>query len=153
MKKYVYEIPSIVPLENAGVGGYGFHVYLDSDLAVKARRDIINSHALNIFKEEGIKIVHSFFGKKYKGMPYGFAEDSWLVRGMFVPGDACDLSFNESALGNFLGSGWERMNKAGDKPIWVDYSPHNVDSINQAMCLRELFLNWANTANSCLNDD
>jgi hypothetical protein len=152
MKKYVYEVPAIRLLENAGPGGYGFHVYLDSDLAIKARKKQLEYHTFRIFRKEGTKIVQTFFGKKYKSMPYGFAEDSWLVRGMFVPGDACDLSFNESALNDFLGSGWERMNERGAKPIWVDYSPHNVDNIKQAICLRELFLNWANTANSCLSD-
>jgi hypothetical protein len=152
MRKYVYEVPAIVQLENVGPGGYGFHVYLDSDLAIKARKEIINPNALKNFEEEGVKIVRTFFGKSYKNMPYSFAEDSWLVRGMFVPGDACDLSFSQYNLEEFLGSGWKRMNEKGNKPIWVDYSPHNVDSMNQAMCLRELFLNWANTANSCLID-
>jgi hypothetical protein len=152
MRKYVYEVPAILPLEDAGVGGYGFHTYLDSDLAIKARREIMKPQAYDQFKTEGTKIVQSFFSQKYKGMPYGFAEDSWLVRGMFVPGDACDLSFNESALENFLGSGWEKVNSGKNNPIWLDYSPHNVDSIKQAQCLRELFLNWANITNICLND-
>jgi len=154
MKKYVYEIPAIVPLENAGLGGYGFNAYLDSDLAIKARRKIIEPPAFNLFKEEGIKIVQTFFGKKYKGMPYQFVEESWLVHAICIPyGDACDLALGQYSLESFFGSNWEKINKDEDrKPIWVDYAPHNVDSLNQAMCLRELFINWANKTNVCLND-
>jgi hypothetical protein len=86
-------------------------------------------------------------------MPYNFAENSWLVRGIFVPGDSCDLSFNESALNDFLESGWKKLNKGERrKPIWVDYAPHNIDNIKQARCLRELFLNWANKFNIYFND-
>jgi hypothetical protein len=154
MKKYVYEIPAILPLEEVGLGGYGFHVYLDSDLAMKARREIMKPLAYNQFKKEGIKIIQSFFDKKYKGMPYQFAEESWLVHAICIPyGDACDLALGQYFLERFFGSNWEKTNKENLKPIWVDYVPHNVDNIKQAQCLRELFLNWANVTNICLNSD
>jgi hypothetical protein len=153
MKKYVYEIPTILPLEHAGFGGYGFNVYLDSNLAVKARKEIMKPFTYNKFKEQGVEIVQAFFGKKHKEMPYKFAEESWLVHAICIPyGDACDLALNESGLRDFLGSGWERRVKEDTTPFWVQYSPHNVDSINQARCLRELFLNWANVTNSCLSE-
>lgn len=87
-------------------------------------------------------------------MSYRFAENSWLIRTIVIPyGNACDLSFNESALRDFLGSGWDKISQGKIKPLWVEYSPHNIDSLKQAMCLRELFLGWANNANYCLNYD
>lgn len=149
--KYVYQVPVIVPLENAGMGGYGFRVNLDSNLGIIARKELMIPNVKKTFVEEGSKIVESFFGKRFKMNPYKFAEDSWLVHAIFVPGDACDLALSESSLIDFFNSGWEEVKKGKYVPFSVEYSPHNVDTIEQAQCLRELFLNWANTTNILLN--
>jgi len=154
MKRYVYEIPAIFSKENVGPGGYGFTVYFDFDFGIKARREIMKPQTYNHFKENGIKIVRTFFGKKYNDMPYKFAEGSWLVHAICISyGDACDLALGQYCLEDFLGSGWKRMKERGASKYWVDYTPHNVDNIKQAMCLRELFINWANITNSCVNSD
>lgn len=50
----------IVPLENTGLGGYGFSVHLDSGLAIKARKEIMKEDAFKQFKKEGIEIIRSF---------------------------------------------------------------------------------------------
>ena len=150
--KYIYEIPAIIPLENAGVGGYGFNVNLDSKLGIKAREKIIDKKILSHFKEEGSKIVKSFFGKKFGMNPYLFVENSWLVHAICVPGDACDLSLSENSIRDFI-SDLEKVKIGKYIPFSVHYFPHNVDSFQQAQCLRELFLQWANVTNSCLNYD
>jgi hypothetical protein len=157
MKKYVYEVPVIFPRENSPFGSvYNFNAMLDGNLGLLARKKEINDHTYNVFKEEGIEIVKSYLSymdKKYNKMPYQFAEGSWLVHAICAPGDACDLALNEMSMRDFLSDGWEKLKNREKTPIWVDYTGHNVDSINQARCLRELFLYWANTANNCLNYD
>ncbi len=152
MKKYVYEVPAILPIDNFSLGGYGFTVYLDSGLAIKARSTEIKDSVYDHLKEDGIKLVRLYLDKKYNKMPYQFAEDSWLLHAICVPGDACDLALGQFSLEDFLGDGWKRM-KDSNTELFVDYAPHNVDTLKQALCLRELFINWANTANNCLNYD
>jgi hypothetical protein len=149
--KYIYQIPVIVPLENVGLGGYGFGVDLDSNFGIKARKEIMPLQTKKIFIKQGCEIVEYFFGKKFKMNPYMFAEDSWLVHVIGAPGDACDIALDESGLNYFFGSGWEELQKKKFVPFSIHYSPHNVDTFKQAQCLRELFLNWANRANIILN--
>jgi hypothetical protein len=148
---YIYSVPVIVPLENAGMGGYGFGVDLDSNFGIKARNTPIPDTSKKVFAEQGSKIVQHFFGKRFKMNPYQFVENSLLVHAICVPGDSCDLALDESGLSDFFNEGWEKIKKGKYIPFSVHYSPHNVDSFQQAQCLRELFLNWANSANLCLN--
>jgi len=156
MRKYVYEIPVISPREISSSGSnYNFHAILDGNLGLLARKKEIGEHAYAVFKEEGIEIVRSYLSymdKKYNQMPYQFAEGRWLVHAICVPGDACDLALSEMSIRDFLDEGLKKFGHQRT-PIWVDYTGHNVDNIDQARCLRELFINWANRTNICLNSD
>ncbi|MGY4884529.1 MAG: hypothetical protein ACP5NZ_03040 [Nanobdellota archaeon] len=156
MRKYVYEVPVISPRESSFSGSdYNFHAILDGKLGIIARNKEINDNSYNRLKKEGIEIVKSYLSymdKKYNQMPYQFVEGSWLVHAICVPGDACDLALSEMSMRDFLNEGLKKFDHQRT-PIWVDYTGHNVDNINQARCLRELFINWANLVNICFNND
>jgi len=79
------------------------------------------------------------FSKFGKQRAYHFFEDTSLVRAVCVPGNACDLALDESALG-YVGKFREKGEIIGD----LNFMQHNVDSFTQAVFLEVLFRKWAN---------
>jgi len=73
------------------------------------------------------------------GRIYHFFDNTCLVRGMCVPGNACDLALDESGL-----RGLEHFREKGQMPADLSYMQHNVDSFGQAVMLDVLFRNWTN---------
>lgn len=145
---YVYKVPTIIKLKDPGISGYNFNTYLDPNLAILARKEKLIEKSFNYIQESGRDILKSFFSEKVNN-PYVFVEDSWLVQSILVPGDACDLSLNESGLRDFI-SDWNKRQSKGLVPFATEYVCHNTDSFIQAQALRELFINWANLTNDVL---
>jgi hypothetical protein len=79
------------------------------------------------FKQFEKQRVHHFF------------EDTCLIRGVQVPGNACDLSIDESGLREL-----EEFKRQGKIQSNLGYMQHNVDSFMQAVFLELLFRRWAN---------
>jgi len=80
-----------------------------------------------------------YFKRFEKQRIHHFFEDTCLVRTLQVPGNACDLAVDESALREL-----ERFREKRIIEQNMGYMQHNVDSFMQAVFLEILFRNWAN---------
>lgn len=86
--------------------------------------------------------------------PYRFVDGSYLLRGISVPGNACDLFLEVSDLEDLLRFK-EEGGKSGSDVLPVDfanYTVHNVDLYDQALALRELFIAWTDSVALVLRD-
>ena len=110
----------------------------------------ISPERTNRFQSEGREIIklHRIKGMVHEKNPYHFIEESPLIQGVNVPGDAADLSLDEFWRDEFQSDSWRELIKTGEKQELppVSYTPHNIDTKDQAFCLLSLWLNWANTA-------
>lgn len=87
--------------------------------------------------------------------PFSFFENSngnltYLLRWVGVPGDACDLGLEGTELNN-LRDFFE--GKHNFPPPWIEYTPHNVDSVYQAYALTSAWLAWATFAEAVTSTD
>lgn len=146
-KKFIYEIPTIVPVRGLPYGQWGFRVQIDADAAFSAREKPVSLDFIERFQKMGREIVRAYGVKgMFSQNPYSFIESSALILGVSVPGDAADLSLDEFCNEDFQGEGWKEIREIGKThPLApFDYMPHNVDTKDQAFCLLALWLNWAN---------
>jgi len=133
---------------------WGFSTTIDPEFAVMARETKMEEKRRLRFVEGGYEIYKGFFPDLDDDIlrmtvPYRFVEESWLLHGVEVFGDACDLSLEEDGLESFFD---EEFREKAKYLYRVGYGPHNVDSMNQASCLLSLFLNWANSARAMFHD-
>lgn len=152
-KKFIYECSPLVPREDLTLGRWGFCIELDGNFAHVARQNEMTEFARNRFLEIGREIIGVYFPKhdmKLVHPPYHFVADSWLLQYVQVPGDACDLGFDQSALHEFC-TAWQSQREVTER-FPVNYGPHNVDNSAQAFCLQALWLNWANSAAAVLHE-
>ncbi len=145
MTDFIYEIDTIIPSEN--IRDFPVFIDLDYRFAVKARETEMPERILNNFLKSGKNIIQKF-GLNQLGIvtPYHFVKKSWLLHFCAVPGDACDLGLSNNSQTDFL----EYFDTIKEEPFpenaRVSYSPHNVDTKDQAFCLLNLWLHWANNA-------
>ena len=155
MPNFIYRIDPIVPVTRGPFRMCPVGADLDYDFAVKARSTEMSEEIRNKFVEIGNDITNKFFDTKKIGREtsYHFVKESWLLQYCTVPGNACDFGLEHNAQHDFL-EDFERtkqqQNLLRDFPI--SYTPHNVDTINQATCLLSLWLEWANLTKSFLID-
>jgi hypothetical protein len=159
-KNFVYALSGPSPPDNSGLGWWGFSAYLDRDFAVKLRETSMNERNYNRLNKEAREIVTKYDLDKMGEIanPYGFVEGSWLLWGIQVPGNSCDLSLDCDDRESFLENNFEKekdnikiQKKNKSKLIALDYIPHNIDNMEQAFCMSSLFTNWANQVNLCFN--
>lgn len=148
-KPLIYHIPAIVPLTTMPHGQWGYPVGLDVYSAIDLRKRRLSRETVEHLQAEGRRIIKLH---KIKGMfdvqnPYSFIEESRLLRGINIPGDATDLGLDDFWRDEFLGGQWRELPKFLGKQKFppVSYVPHNVDTKDQAFCLLAVWLNWANT--------
>ncbi|MEK6860202.1 MAG: hypothetical protein AABX54_05300 [Nanoarchaeota archaeon] len=151
-KQFVFDIQGFVPPENPKLGAWGIEIILDAEVAIRARKKLIDDKFREKAQEQARHIISGFritgFSLDRLGKiqnPYDFVEDSLLIRGIRVPGNACDIGLSESSRDDFC-EFWEDTQKNPDQVYRVRYTPHNVDNPMQAACLIFLFSYWANTA-------
>ena len=117
-KKFIYEIPVIVPIRSIPHSQWGFGVQIDPYVAFSAREKIVQPDFVERFQKEGREIVKAY---GVKGMvsqnPYSFIENSALISGVSVPGDAADLSLDEYCRENFQGDGWREIREIGKSSL------------------------------------
>lgn len=156
--RFIYQVPPIFPgcNEEGKHGGYGFSTSIDNEFAILARKTPMNDYSVNLLQKEGREIVKGFNLKGIceKNTPYFFAEGSWLLQHVQVPGDATDLGIDN--FSDFTDR-WEhylefaeKMKNKGESLGIMRYVPHNIDSYPQAVALLALWLNWANIASAIL---
>jgi hypothetical protein len=145
---FIYEIPVILPARDMPHSQWGFNVQIDPYIAFSAREKIVPPDFVERFQKYGREIVKLYGVKGMNSQsPYSFIEKSALILGVSVPGDAADLSLDEGCREDFQEQGWKEIREIGKtQPIApFSYTPHNVDTKDQAFCLLALWLNWANT--------
>lgn len=153
----IYRVDLFGPKDRQFPGDWGFTFELDNEVAIKLRDKKIKSSFVNNFQETGRGIIKGF-GLEEFGLiqnPYQFIEDSALIQGVNVPGNACDMYLDNYAMDNFMES-FERhkefilkikeIRPEDVRRVPVSYVPHNVDTPLQASGLLSLLLNWANWA-------
>ena len=156
-RDFIYQIPIIVPFEGdkyPKLGGYGFDIWMDGNFAIDARKMKMEERIFTKFQKDGEEIIKRFrLGKRmFREQAYQFFDNSWLLRSATVPGNACDLSFDN--INDFGGHGFEGYLKGLEEAkeyCKERYVPHNVDSFKQAMTLRELWLHWADIARALVD--
>jgi hypothetical protein len=153
----IYRVDLFGPKDRNFPGDWGFCFELNTEVAIKLRDEKINYSIVDNFQETGRSIIKGF-GLEEFGIinnPYHFIEDSALIQGVNVPGNACDLSLDDYAMDNFMESFESyksfilenKKTRLEDiRKVAVSYVPHNVDTPLQASGLLSLLLNWANWA-------
>ena len=155
---FIYQLPGIVRDGEMGWGLTEFSLgyLLDGDAAGRLRDMEMTDDVCERLQSRGRDIIGTFpkilTDMEVPKNPYLFLKGSSLLHGVSVPGDACDLSLDESGRDEF-GSRWEkvRLLQEGERPSFVMYTWHNTGIYVQAIAQRELFLDWANYAYVLLN--
>lgn len=148
-RTFIYQIPPLIPPKKPGLGCWGFSTELNPDFARKARETKLTKEFNDRMQNNGKNIIKLFFNIENTEdiySPYNFMENSFLLHYVQVPGDACDLGLSHICQEDFFKNDWERLKEQDLYPNYVTYSPHNVDSKEQAYCLLSLWLHWANGA-------
>lgn len=140
----------MIPPKEQGLGHWGFNVELDSDFARRLREHKMDEWREERFRKEALEIIKRY---KLNGLfdiprPYKFMEGSWLLHFVIVPGNAYALGLGQMCQEDFFENGWKTAKDTGLYPNYVAYDPHNVDTMNQVVCLLSLWVHWANTANT-----
>jgi hypothetical protein len=153
MRNFHYSIDLFYPKKDITFGRWGFNTYLDTKVALALRDIPIKADMAERLQVGGREIISGFKLDKLGKIkhPYVFVEDSCLLRGVQVPGDACDLSLGESETRDYVSDFdshrkfmAEYLERKGEIAP-VHYTPHNIDNQQQASALLSLWLNWANT--------
>ena len=134
-----------------GMGGQGFMIHLDPDYAKRFYETELNERGHDHLQDHGKRIivgaglVESIEDTRN---PFVFVENdegnrTFLLHYLSVPGDACDLGIDGSKMGY-----WKPFfkGKGGRTEFWVDYTPHNVDSMQQSHALLSAWLAWVGGA-------
>jgi len=142
-RKFIYRVDHFLPPQDTGLGQYGFCVYLDRDFASQTLDKKIDSKVQEDFQKRTKEmIVKKVFSDEYILPPFMFVEDSLLVQSFHVPGNASDLGVDWNTI--------HSLKKDDCFRNYLEYSPHNVDSMNQAFTLLSLFTYWVDCAEATL---
>jgi hypothetical protein len=157
----IYRFQAFGPKDRIFPGCWGFDAELDSRVALVLRQMEMKSEVKERFQESGRMTIKGYGLNKMGEIknPYSFVDDSFLLRGLKVPGDSCDLALGESDRENYLDD-FARYKKWAEenpqeflrRPVPVSYMPHNVDTPLQASALLNLFVDWANLAEVLCNE-
>lgn len=139
--KFHYEILGFSPRNDLTLGGYGFSIYLDKELAKKAFEQELTEYgyknltemATNIIIDVGLAKKDEIIHPPYNFFPNKKNNLTCLLQFCDVPGNACDL-----------GASWDQIEdlKRDSYKNYIEYHPHNVDTSRQAYALLSIWLNW-----------
>jgi hypothetical protein len=141
--EFYYRFDSLTPKEGPH-SNCNFNAYLKGDLARKAFEQKLNENFYKTLQEDGGKLIKLNFKEK-NFCPYKFAENkegnlTMLLRGIFVPEDACDLSIDGGYYSNIVANPEMWLTDS----LSLRYVPHNIDNQLQANTTLILWLEWAN---------
>jgi hypothetical protein len=155
---FLYRVQGFVPpaKDETRMGMYGFGIELDLEFAKRAFGKELSDKVHERFQERGKEIVRRTFQKyNFIPEPYFFSGNengavsslrgnrTFLASSFIVPGDACSLDLD-----------WmESSHLKEEKPHqnFIEYSPHNVDSMQQAYTLFSLFAKWADIVEATIS--
>lgn len=130
------------------LGGWGFSIGLKGDFARKCLEHKLTEQNVERFNEIGKKLLAKTFKDKDFRDPYHFFDDTkdhcLLLKWLTVPGNACDLGSSGVT---------PKQIKVYHNERFLEYDPHNVDTMSQACLLLTLFLQWHDFAVAILTPD
>ena len=137
------------------MSSYNFNVYLDFDLAKKMyMTEMTERGHENLTKIAGMIIKRNFGeGRLLSRQPYKFVENeedklTCLLQYCDVPGDATGIGIDGMDINSLVRAFKEDPQRNIFRLRGVTYSPHNIDTINQAYTLLSIWLNWINLTKS-----
>ncbi len=156
---FLYRLEGFTPPNERGSGRYGFGIKLNLDFAKKAFGNELPEPAYEGLIKRGERVVGAIFPNegKYLHEPYMFTKndngkpaslrgkDTFLANSFIVPGNACSLVL-----------GWgeqELITIPKSYKNYVEYSSHNVDSMEQSYALLSLFTTWFEATDATLYED
>jgi hypothetical protein len=138
--KGLYSIENFLTMADGEPGGYGFAVVLSAPVATRFLQ-MKRSDGGN-FVEELRQLIIRRFGRSAEHNPEpDFFGDTWLLLGIKVPGNCACFGVDGSTRGTI-----EKKSEARE-PLRRDlrYSPHNLDTLEQAAAILAVWLYWFNT--------
>lgn len=134
---YHYKIIGFCPRTDLSMGRWGFHVELDFDFAVRLHMFKLKAAEQRELRKRFRAIAMTISAKQYplfEDYPrVSFLDDSMLISNIAVPGDACGLDIDDSR---------EIRSRERHRLSVVQYHPHNVDVMVQAVQLLAVFAEW-----------
>ncbi len=149
---FIYKIPVLVP--PSGLADWNFAIDLDLDFAKRARERHLDLDFYDYLNKQGNDIINNFEGLKAEpgNRPYKFFRNSFLLLFIDGLGDSSNLGLETGYINYFSQKEWKTkklenfsfhdIRCSSDKVI---YTPHNVETSENAQCLLNLWLNWANS--------
>lgn len=117
---------------------------VDADFVSRCLNHKLERKNQESFNNFGIQILRNIFNYKegfFLHDPFFFINDTLLIQGVQVPGNACGVDLE--SIDAVLNGGFKISNV-------VNYLPHNVDSITQAYSIAVLFNKWVQCAEATM---
>lgn len=138
--------------EKGRSSSFGFSIGLDPKFAKRFYERKMSQDQLENLNKFGKKIVRNIFDYKDDSMidvPYNFfrnenEKQTLLLQWCIVPGNACDLGIE--------GMEFDEVKKFRDGRM-VKYTPHNVDTLQQASGLFTIWNEWVISAYALTKTD
>lgn len=142
-KEFIYSIRGFSPPAKGdnNMGAWGFATKINGKVADELFKTILSEEEYETIQKIGRLIIEGYkFDSKFI-RPYDFVKNkdgklTFLLHCCDVPGNACSLDL-------------ERVDLSQENPHikpWLEYIPHNVDTMPQAAALLSLWLKWADAA-------
>jgi len=135
MSRIVFTVANLESPENPHeLGGYKARIYLDRELALKAKNRKLTVDEIKTFQRLGReRVLSRLWPERLMPEPYRFYEDSLLIQACHVGSNCCCM--HASAIDILC------LDKTfPNNPI--EYNAHNVDNLAQQFGLLSLFSLW-----------
>lgn len=151
--EYHYEVVGFCPRTDIDMGRWAFGIRLSSSYAALLKDVPINQKRFDNLHARCHEVLLAVQGRDYldlfhRSYPHlQFWEDTCLLTNISVPGNACGLDME-----------WGTFNELGkrDREHAVEYLPHNIDSMAQAVSLLAVWTTWYDLSNvlreACIKD-
>jgi len=141
-----YVLDDITPRNDISLGRYNINMGIKTDFAMKFLDTELTDFAYNKLEELRNITLKSVGLINSKDHRYVFVKNkqdktSWLLGYCHVEGNACDLGIEGGELDSIINKNYTCN--------LIEYSSHNVDSMQQSFALLSIWLIWANYA--CTN--
>jgi len=138
--EYHHEIVGFVPRTDIDMGRWGFGIHLSAKYAALLKSVSINKDRISNLHVQCHQALKAVLGGSYldlfdRSYPHlQFWDNTCLLTNLSVPGNACGLYME-----------WNSFNNLGNHmPTHdcIEYYPHNVDSMEQAVGLLAVWTTW-----------